>query len=261
MRFYKRIKSALKCKSGASIIFVLGIMMFLMAIGVSTMAAAASNAGALIKQNEYSRIKLLDKSIHDNIMFSLQADPGNTDLLGYQLAEAIFKAHDSKKNGLATTDPDYVPPLDTITDMAIIINSDDGAVYLYNPDPVAQRLDKIHVNSVIFRFPVQEIVDSPEIEFDPIYRDDGDGLILVTPPRIPRTVTINARMVVDVEITARDLRTAGNDRHITSRAVYEYRNGRLSENPFPGEDGTYEMRFDIDGYGVWELVSYEIIEG
>jgi len=247
MCLFKKIKRALKCKSGASIIFILGIMMFLMAIGVSTMAAGAANSGALMRQNEYNKILMLGKSVHDNIMFSLQADPGNEDLLGYQLVDAMFSVYDAHDPDIDPNDSAYLPPqLPAIEDMRIIVNGE----VLYFPN--LPSTDKIHISDVVFRFPVQDIIDSPAIEFEEIF----DGVGYVTPDRIPRRVTLNARMVVEIEITARDLRAIANDRHIVSRAIYEYRNGRLSDVDEPGV-----MEFvDPDGFGIWELVSYEIID-
>jgi hypothetical protein len=210
-----------------------------------------------MRQNEYSKILMLGKSVHDNIMFSLQADPENEDLLGYQLADAIFRVYDTHDPSINPSHPLYVPPqLPAIDDMVIRINGE----VLYHTNPALSNTDdKIHISDVVFRFPVQDIIDSPAIEFDPIF----DGVGYVTPERIPRTVTINARMVVEVEITARDLRTNGIDRQIVSRAIYEYRNGRLSEieNVLGGvDDPDFLMSFESDEFGVWELVSYEVID-
>ena len=258
MQLLNKVKSALKCKSGASIIFVLGIMMFLMAIGVSTMAAGASNAGALMRQNEFSRIRLLDKSIHDNIMFSLQADPGNEDLLGYQLAYAIFKANELYDNEIDPNDPSYVPPLEIIDDMAIIINSGGDGEYLYDPDPGYVPSGTIHVSNVAFIFSEPDIVTNPAIEFDLIlvYNPATDSYEDHTPDRIPESATMSTRMTVEITITARD-------RDITSRAIYEYRNGRFIEvDAIDSETGSpiNVMVFDENGYGTWELVSYEVID-
>jgi len=217
-------------------------MMFLMAIGVSTMAAGAANSGALMRQNEYNKILMLGKSVHDNIMFSLQNDPGNEDLLGYQLARTIFEAYDTNEGD---SDPDE-PDVPTINDMIIRINGEE----LYPPNP---PLDMIYISNAAFRFPLsfkESILDSPAIEFDDIF----DGVDYITPPPIPRTVTINARMVVEVEITSRDLRAIGENRQIVTRATYEYRNGRLIEDP------SGDMNFDPDWYGEWRLVRYEIID-
>jgi len=248
MLLLKRLKKALKDKSGASIIFVLGIMMFLMAIGISVMAAGTANSGALMRQNEYSKVLLLSKSIHDNIMYSLQADPENETLLGYQLAFAIFSAFDMDDNVL---NPGSDKRLSDIHDMKITLSSGGSEFVLFQPGGIST--DIIHVSDVVFKFPVQDVVISPAIEFDPVYVD-GAGYQDV--PKIPRTATVNARMVVDVVVAARD-------RHITSRAVYEYKNGRLIgiDNIYGNiDDPEFLMRFEPDGYGIWELVSYEIID-
>jgi len=215
--------------------------MFLMAIGVSTMAAGASNAGALMRQNEYNRVLLLSKSVHDNMMFSLQAksdDPASyRTLLGYQLALAVFNEYK----------PDII--FRDITD--IIISIDGDPIFDSSVDPADTITNLIRIGDITIKFPFIDIVDSPAVYFD-----RGDDL---EQERIkPRTATMNARMIVELDVTARD-------RKITSRATYEYTNGRLSDEPLIGDDVgapdyEYIMRFEPDGFGEWNLVSYEVID-
>ena len=253
MHLLNRIKKTLKCKSGASIIFVVGIMMFLMAIGVSTMAAGASNAGALQRQNEYNRILLLSKSVHDNIMYSLQANPEDDVLLGYQLAYALFSAYDMMMREVEDELDQEIDPLplkNIINKIQIRIGED----LLF--DANYPSTDMIHVSGVTFKFPVQDIVDSPAI----MLYDSEDNIIEIIKPR---TATINARMVVEIEVTARDLRADSNDRRVLSRATYEYKNGRMIGIPVSDgldEDPDYLMVYEPDGYGTWELVDYEIVD-
>jgi Tfp pilus assembly protein PilV len=92
LRLTNNIRKTLKRTSGASLIFVLFIMLFLMSIGVSTLAAAFANSGYIMRQSDYSRVRLLYESVHENIMHSLQVNPEDDDYLGYQIAMAIFKA-------------------------------------------------------------------------------------------------------------------------------------------------------------------------
>ena len=260
MRLKNRITLILKSASGASILFVLGIMMFLMAIGVSTLVAASANAGFLIKQRDYSKVQMLDRSVHDNIMYSLSIDPelDNTSL-AYQLAWDVFEA---KALNPATGRLDDV-------DLRIEIDGVD----IHNPNNI------IHVESITLSFPGQ-IVDIkgpiPGVPpRDPVYGPDPDGsgeTVLLDPgfpgiPRIPRTASESAIMFVEVVINARIVN--GRARTITSRAVYEYPIGRLSDldesidaqkyDPDPNPN-KYPMQYLPGEYGKWSLLSYEIID-
>jgi len=218
----------MKCKSGASIIFILGIMMFLMVIGVSTMAAAYSNIGYVSRQRDYGVIRILDESIHNNIMFSLQEDITNKNLLGWQLVQELFDAYDDTNRSLITGISDAIISIDGSD-----INSNDTL----NPGG-RYKVD------VKFEFPFQ----------NQIFKESGpveavDDLF----ERIPRIVSLSFEMLVVVEISVKD-------RTITSRAVYEFTGGKFIEEPGedPGPDNN--MIFIPDDFTVWRLVRYEVID-
>ena len=270
-------------------IFVLGVMMFLMSIGVSTLAAAYANAGYIMRQSDFARVRLLHESIHENIMYSLQADPEDEDLLGFQLARAIFRANDPLDAAYAQFTPDptlenpYPDPIATgllpITDLTILI---DGA-------QIAVPGGRITVENITLSFPEQFVNINDAIPAVPQFPPPpASGADIITPaePREPRTATLNASMVVEVEISS------GN-RTITSIAVFEYIGGRLTDNPTgvptfinptnpppmqfvpsvpgtppiepedpedPEDTGTPGTPGYSGGYGIWRMVRHEVID-
>jgi hypothetical protein len=244
LRLNNKILSALRRTSGASMIFVLGVMMFLMAIGVSTLSAAFANAGYVMRQSDFARVRLLHESIHENIMFSLQFNPEDESLLGYQIVMAI----------LASNDEDDLDAYNVsgLSDIELDVTIDGTAIANFGGN--------ITVQSVTLKFPDQFVNIYPAIPEIPQFPPNPPGVTLpddeiITKhvPREPKTATVNASMVVEVVISS----GAGN-REITSIAVYEYTGGRFIEE----SEATHKMIFDEDdpdGFGVWEMVRHEII--
>jgi hypothetical protein len=62
-------------KTGASLVFVLGVMMMLLAIGVSVFAAASANTGARLRQEVYHQVVLLNESVQESIFHMLTQKP------------------------------------------------------------------------------------------------------------------------------------------------------------------------------------------
>jgi len=269
MRLINKIKTTLKRTSGASLIFVLGVMMFLMAIGVSTLAAAFANAGYVMRQSEFTRVRLLHESIHENIMYSLQADPEDEDLLGYQIAMAIFNANDPAHPAFVLpppTTPENLNP--TNPGLAPIPNLEINVI----GTPLENLGGRVTVERITLSFPDQFVRINEAIP--------GDDTITPAIPREPRTATLNASMIVEVVIRIDRLATDIIDdddlgvRRITSIAVYEYTGGRFTEEPAgvpggePGDDNgdengyeTFVMKFESpSGYGIWRMVRHEIID-
>lgn len=78
-------------KKGESLILVLILMFFFMIVCVSVSSAAISTIRYVGIQTDFNQAMLLEKSIHDNIMYSLQVtDPLNPhNSLGWQVVNAI----------------------------------------------------------------------------------------------------------------------------------------------------------------------------
>lgn len=249
---------------GISLVFVLGVMMFLMAIGVSVVAAASANVGFMNEQREHGQVILLDESIHKNIMYSLQHEPNNEDLLAAQLLWALFRAKDEGSG--------------SVNSITLEVTLDNGEDLESGP---------ISVEPLTFSFTTESVVITdfvPAVYVD-VYEDkfDDDGVwthqefvdrVFDGKNRIPKSATVNAAMTVIVEINA-------NSKNTTSRATYEFTGGRLSDDP-PGlhykcdvgcvkKEGTcyvyYPARGCLDGlemeitdYGKWRLIKHENID-
>ena len=250
MKKQNGIIKILKSKSGASLIIVLGIMLLLLSIGVSTLVAAEANSGFLFKQKEHSRIMILEDSVHQNILFALQReaiDPEDEeDLLSAKLARAIYEANDPYV--MLSANPEG---LDEITmDVSV------GGVDLKDGG-----FGSIKLQSITLSFPRHEqiVIITPPIPaiWSPAVHDPDTG-VQISPktlarPREPKTATVNATMIVTVKIDA-------GDRIVTSRAFYEYTGGELSDDPddiYEEVDTTEVFPMVFTDYGRWELINYE----
>jgi len=244
MRLKSKIAEILKDKSGVSLMFVLGIMMFLLAIGASLLAAASANIGANVRQNEYNRVIVLGDSIHRSIMHSLQADPEDENSLANRLAWIVYETPDIVSQGSIELELDFdTPGNDDIPDYMAI--------------------------SITLSFLFREVIITPATEYVPEIPafTDTDGIPVEAVPEVPgmpETAAISADMLVTVVIEADGIIRDGS-RFITSQAYYEYRGGLLTDDP----DGNIATRpnppasdlyFATDGYGTWSMISYEIIE-
>lgn len=244
MQKKNRILSILKDKTGASFIFVLGIMLLLMTIGISVLVAASANAGFVIKQKEHNQIMIMDDSVHKNIMYSLQHDASDDGLLSVQLVKAVYEAND----------PDltlsYSPA--GLADIPLEVNINNG---------VDLKSGNISVESITLSFPEQNVIITPPVPavYENIYDDENLIGRTLASAREPQTATVDAKMVVTVEINAKGKIT-------TTRAIYEYTGGKFSDDP----DGTshagdesgarFDMVFTSDGYGKWRLIKHENID-
>ncbi|MCL2052057.1 MAG: hypothetical protein FWG91_10080 [Lachnospiraceae bacterium] len=285
--------------SGASLLFVLGITLFLLAIGVSLMVAASTNAGYLSNQREFSQIKILDESIHRTIMYSLQ-DNENYGSLGFQLAMALYETHladeelpreedplviydaedDEHDEGIVISGLDFAD--EEVTIRRVILSFPDQWVNIYNSESFFEWLFEdetadprhSHIPWDSDEFEWFEWADEEEIDDEWLDEDDLlKGIRIWT--RIPNTALINAAMNVTVEILAAN---SGRERTVTSRAVYEYSDGFLSDAASKcdicdgldddcqyilikaPDDDDYLMSFSAGNFGIWDLVGYENIE-
>jgi len=245
MRLKNKITAALKCKSGASLLFVLGVMFLLMAIGASVMAAASANIGSNIRQDKYNRAVVLIDSIHKNIKHSLQIPDTNTtefeNSLAYIIPYAIY-------NSSLTPDPLNPNPLigEPFTEIQLDID-------------IAGVTDIASLQSVTLGFPFQEVSTVGPVGYIPE----------TTPPtpRVPRTASISARMIVVVTVEIPATGFGAENRTITTHATYTYSGGVFSdENDLLAnsdahrEDSTFIGEMEFAEPGEWKLISYEIVE-
>ena len=235
MRSLYKVKTLLKSKSGASLMFVLGIMMMLLAVGASVMTAATANVGSNIRQNHYNNAVLLSDSIHRNIMHSLNMDESDADFdtsLRNKLSTALYEANKPVAN-----DGDTNLPLDGF-EMSVGVDGVDMSA-----------LERIDV-----RIPFQDIRFAGPVGYVP---ETGTN-------RVPFTASINVRIIVTVEVSIHPTGMARvDDRTITTRAVYELSNAFMSDEGdilYTEEDSSITGELEFESFGNWKMVSYEIIE-
>jgi hypothetical protein len=84
---YRKGFGRLLGKKGESLVLVIAVMFFFIIICLSISAAALASSRGVHAQTENNRIKVIENSIHKNIMYSLQTDDN---MLGRQLARAFY---------------------------------------------------------------------------------------------------------------------------------------------------------------------------
>jgi len=219
-----KIVSILKSRSGASLLFVLGVMLMLLAVGASVLAAAFGNVGINIRQERHNRAILLSESIHRNIRYSLEAyDSDFEESLSGRLAHQILLSDGE---------------LDDIELDIEILGFSGG-------------LDA--VQSVVLSFPFAEarIFEAVEGDLD------------LDIPDVPRTAQLSARMVVTVVIEVdsylneRRIITSEAVYEYSGGVMIGY----PELDDISGDIINYDMFFnDYNDHGEWEILSFRTIE-
>lgn len=231
MKRRNRALSILKDQSGTSFVFVLGVMLLLMAIAVSTLVSASANAGYTASQQEHNRMTLLADSIQNNLLYSLRQEGESS--LSEQLVYAIYEANDSD---LSAVNANGLGSMDINIDVDGLDLSDSGVKLEY----------------FTLSFPEQYVIITPEVPKIPEtpQEDDGAGNVLVEAdpgaPGEPKTATVDAMMTATVAVSV-------NEKTFTSRAVYMYTGGVLCG---VGDDG--EM--SVTDPGEWRLIKHERVD-
>ncbi|MCL2696982.1 MAG: hypothetical protein FWE74_02735 [Oscillospiraceae bacterium] len=140
-------------KKGESLVLVLILMFFFMIICVSVSSAAISGIRYTGMQREYNEAMLLERSLHDNIMFSLQSDAANT--LGRGILNGILNSINENENATIPINNNFdveVTIRETISDDTSPLNA------LIAPGGAGRiRIDSVRLNisgQVIPREPV-----------------------------------------------------------------------------------------------------------
>jgi hypothetical protein len=227
----KKLISKLKSKSGVSLIFVLAVTSLLMAIGVSALLAGAANASFVQKQREHNQLKLLERAIHNNILYSLQHG------FGKDLIREIYEI-----SGLR----DVPTPLMATATSNMEIDGDTPIPLVFElqmeiaNNPIDAD-DKIRIFlSVPFQYINENVV---------LVREAIDAMWIngeVIEPRVPKKVTVDIQISVIVSIERDRKLTDSEDIFTASEAIYEYTGGIIND------DVDYES-------GTWRLVKLENI--
>jgi hypothetical protein len=124
-------------KKGESLVLVLILMFFFMIICVSVSAAAMSGIRYSGMQRDFNHAMLIERSIHDNIMYSLQADPESANTLGWQIINNIRVTNGGQG------------------DMPLTVTINDAELNALVNDPN----NRIRVHSVMLRLPEQQLIE------------------------------------------------------------------------------------------------------
>lgn len=246
MRVFKQANSIFKTKTGLSLLMVIGVMSLLFAISASVIVAAFAGLGYNARQNETNRIKVLSESIHRNIKFALENDPGNANSLNYQLIMSLFNTFEEDET------PDDVL-------LGMFFDADTAA---YNP-PLNLQINNITLSWTNYDV---KIID-PVPHVPPINFTEPGFVNIPAVDRIPKTADISATLTVSVEIEAVNFMGAAN-RVITTISTYEYNDGQLRDQYYgfdnyidsPGEVYTMSFGTTNQEYGKWSLLSYDTID-
>jgi hypothetical protein len=232
----KRIIQTLKSKSGASMMFVLGVMLTLLFISTSVLVAASAAVGAVINRQVNNQLGLYADSIHRTVYHSLldiDGDEGRDvrnlnnagDIdpypasLGGQLVAIMY--HEFRVENVPGDGP-YVRSIRTFA----------------GEDPVTREIDlqlgtrDFFNDDVDARFDARITDGWMEIDIEPTVQVIS---------RDPLSVMVSGR------VTVRVLIQSGNRRN-ASETIYNYTGGYL--------EGTSD-KLIITDVGRWELVSYE----
>ena len=244
MRLIRKITAILRNTSGVSLMFVLGIMLMLLALGASVMAAASTNVGAYVRQNEYNRIRVLSDSIHRSLMFALLEEPDEEDhmkSLSCQIAMLIYDEF------IESGDSD-IADIDLEIDIATPGNIKHSITLSF----IFRDVDWEGSTPFSPKIPADELNNTQEVPEE---------------LRIPAKATITARVAITVVVETDRIVSGSGIREVTTRAVYNYE-GALTDDPLdeysdvPEEDidKPLDMLFAPGEYGTWSLVSYDIVE-
>jgi len=221
----KRINllNIIKNKSGASLAFVLAVMLLLMAVGISALAAAGATAGK--NRQVLNQLNMYADSIQKSVMFSLQTsndDIGRSipETLGGQILSTIYE-----KAAYASPDPvesftlNLTPELSNGTDLSGVISS-----VTINIDPL--------INFTPYTPEQNEVID-----------DEGN-VIFTYEPRRPSTAAISGKITVTVTAEYQN-------ESIISIVTYKLFDGLFAD------DGTNPDNMIISNAGIWRFISHE----
>jgi hypothetical protein len=266
----------IKDKSGAaSLIFVMGLALLMLSAGVIAVLSGSSSLGMTVNQYQHNRLLILDKSVQENVMYSLQSDAASEVHLSSQLASALYEYNDPLL-------PTLGAGLGEIDVQSLVVGAEE---YIGSTEAMT-------IKSIKFSFPVQNVVINPPIpaQYKAEIIEPEEGVEPATPgttgnleepeieyiliaERQPREIYIDAIMTVTIESTT-------GSKSIKTVTTYQYTGGYLSDDPeglhstepHPEADPippeSYPMIFtdyQIDGeersgYGRWSLIQRENLD-
>lgn len=235
-----KILAVLKNKGGASLLFVLAIMMLLMSIGTSALVAAAASSASGTTARVQSRMDIYADSVIKSFTANLQSDK-ETDL-GRSLIKGIFEEGRKALPTGGELKKVAIPVEYKTTEPALAF----GAV----PDNTTFILSFAPITFV----KVPEIAAIPAVLSD----DDGDPLtpdveVAPTLPRVPSVTTINDFiMTLSIELKLGDKEITRVVEYKCSGTVVTFETDEVAGVAVDEKKATPIYTT----FGDWEMVNY-----
>ncbi len=226
-----KMTSTLKSESGASIIFVLCTMLFVMTIGVSVLVTSSAAAGAATDSQTLAKAELYSDSLIRTFTKSLKGDMGKK--IVASVANEGLKGDDISK-------PTSFLPGEWISKEIKIENLPEESSYGVTSKISAPTnntsLNKSMVTNHTF---ISEIPDIPEIK-------DTDGSIVVPKvPREPSVLTMTLEAVVNMTVNY-------GGKTVSVNSTYACDGIEIHDRA--------ETDDSSDKFGEWRLVKIEKVE-
>jgi len=217
MRRRDQILKIIQNKSGASILFVLAVMLLLMTIGVSVLTAASTNLGSGMNKKTGNQLNLYADNMQKSIMYSLQT--GSSD--------------EGRDITSSTDGPETLG--------GQILGA--AAVAAVPGDPIEMKFkptlsDGLELSNIAVTVKVTPtVMTTPEVDEQPEVKDAEGNIISPPVAGQPKTTVISGSAVVTVTVTLRE-------KSVITVAVYDFSEGLIKGN-------------FIDNAGKWRLISHE----
>lgn len=246
MRKQNRVLKIIAGNSGASLMFVLAIMLLLMAVGTSVLVSASSNMNAGINKQLENRLNIYADSMHRAILSSLKSASDETRYIGgggigdypATLSGQILGALYSGASGSATEE-----------DIPVSLTINCSPSFYDGRIPSVTSTVEIVVNALV-RITPYEAGQLPED-----IKDEA-GTVLYTIPEIleqPQSAVINGSATVTITAT---LPAGLAEKSVISVVTYNFTSGFLKEDA--GKGGLGDMQV-IDS-GDWRFISRERVD-
>lgn len=222
-----KITSTLKSNSGASIIFVLCTLLFVMIIGISVLVASSATAGAATDSQTLAKAELYSDSLIKTFTKALKDSLGK---------EIVIKTANDGLTGDDASKPTGFSPEDLTTSTVGISNLPEKASYTVTATIAASANNTSLVTNYSF---IPEVPEIAEITGD-------DGSKISGSVRAPSVLTMTLEAVVNTTVEYSSKRVSVNSTYICDGIeIYD--------------NASDEMSTD-DDFGEWRLIKIEKVE-
>ena len=219
------INKTLKSDAGASIIFVLCTLLFVMTIGVSVLVASSAAAGASIDGQTLAKAELYSDSLIKTVTSAIKGDLGK---------KIVINTANGGFTGESTASPTGFAPLEWAEPKEIIISDlPQSSEYKVTAKIMPPAESKSLVSSFSF---------TPEIAEMPGIAGIEEGAQVPGAPRVPSVLQMNIEAVVRTDVEYGDKRISVNSTYVCEN-IEIYDRAESTDND--------------DKFGEWRLVKIE----